>query len=653
MGDKDVGPLYQLEQCYAQLSPNIIDIKAPLSNGNRNIFRVTLRDTALASTVLYLCGEYSTDKRLAPCIFEQSEEWRLNFLAGYLDGDGCIHTQKTADPRYTGTVTFSTASVKLAEDIQRLCFSLQIPCSLNLCHNRESNGCLGKGDMPIYSGCLGSVLSSKVCQYTHRLKYPDVKKTNRQTQPVVFLPTGETAVGVAEIKVRPNTSTDVYNIEVEEDNTYVTGFSVHNSNSNGDYFNENACTYNFPHPARGIDKVAHLDGGLKKYHSTYTQMGGVYRNHRNSRKKDPATGNPFEKEGTIRAETYNDKMHRGELIVKLPDNKWGDVLEKLASGKPVFWSMAAAVPADICSYCGNKASSRAKYCSHLKNMMNKIAEDGHAIHAINDTTYYHDISEVAVPAAKIAFTLEKVASGETCRKPELVEQGLWLPEHVVKRMVGAKGSNRYDMMQKLAKIEKIVKAVSLPKEQDFSDAFTHSTGEEMNLADKLQGIPLEDLLSLTMSKKMLLPPRTFTIIVIRNAKPPQEAERYLSEPAWLDALPGKLSTIFSDLENSEELDDVLTDGSYSPCHSFPEKHSLSRIQALEPEMSLEPEPVRRRLIVKVIKPSARIEKTASLSPYGERLISAMSKEYAKYQLAFLEQAGEQYVPFVVQNNQAC
>jgi len=401
-------------------------------------------------------------------------------------------------------------------------------------------------------------------------------------------------------------------------------------NSNNDGFNEAACEWEFPCKC-GHQKTAMLGGGLKEYHSTYMQYGGAYRNHKNSKKTDPSTGKPFEKLGSIAAEAYNEDMHRGELILKLPVNKWGDVLEKVANSEPVCWSMGTAVPTDCCSRCCNRAKKRSDYCEHLRYDMGKIAEDGSRTFAINDVTFYHDISEVGMnPAMKVAYTLEKVAAfGMIPQKDEIVREGLWLPLDLVKKLSSERERSRIEVLQKLAAKEK-----ETPTESDknLSEAFEHSDEEQTDIADKLKGVPLDQVISQSKQHKVLLPPKSFSIIVIRSGKPADD-----QTPNWLEGVPEKLKSIFGDiLQDPNDTEEVASDGHYSPSCHFPDVKTSHKVKDLVQDLSVDPEPVKQRAIKASVKGKEKMDKKASsLSEVEDQMARVMAKEYAKYQLAFL------------------
>jgi hypothetical protein len=299
-----------------------------------------------------------------------------------------------------------------------------------------------------------------------------------------------------------------------------------------------------------------------------------------------------------------------------------------------------STPAEICSVCGNVAKTLKQRCPCLRADFHKIAMDGNVAFAINDETYYHDISEVGLnPAMKIAYTMEKVAtSGMVPRKPEFNDAGLWLPMNVIKQMTSASEYARYDLLQKLAKAERTEEP-----DADLSEALEEDDDECMRVADKLKGIPLDDLFSSLHKNHMMLSPKSFTVILIRNSKPgasDDEAGRIAS------GVPSKLRKIFSSIfSDPEEMEEVCSDGHYCPHCSFPNIGTVSKIRDLTDELSVEPPAIRKRIIIKIIRggPEEKMEKKACrLSSAEDRIAGVVAKEYAKYQLAFLANAKGPY-----------
>jgi hypothetical protein len=171
------------------------------------------------------------------------------------------------------------------------------------------------------------------------------------------------------------------------------------ANKNGDGFCEQTC----------IDR-----------HPTFVKNASVYRHHVNHDKS--------KRYGKVAASAYNPDMHRVELLVVLNGTKQAAVrngglvipdesLQKLASGKPLPWSMGCKVPADQCCNCLKKAAFPREYCEEhecinpktgkrmfgCKNGLTKVADDGTVQYVENPNCTFMDISEVTAPADRTAY----------------------------------------------------------------------------------------------------------------------------------------------------------------------------------------------------------------------------------------------------------
>ena len=181
---------------------------------------------------------------------------------------------------------------------------------------------------------------------------------------------------------------------------------------------------------------------LKNSHHTFETNAHVFKSHVN---KDPAKS--F---GKVLKSFYNDDMHRVELILEIDNNKAPDIVTKINSGNSVAVSMGCKIKYDVCSICGNKAPTRAQYCTHLKNELNTIYPDGRIVCADNPNPKFFDISVVWRPADKTGYMLKKVASAR-----EYGGSSAWLAEKVAARVTLA----RY--LNKAAEIEKLVSGVGI------------------------------------------------------------------------------------------------------------------------------------------------------------------------------------------------
>ena len=112
----------------------------------------------------------------------------------------------------------------------------------------------------------------------------------------------------------------VDNLKVNKGKTYalvnaLSAGEFYGSNRNGDYFPEKA---------------------LKEYHKTFEALGHVYKHHVN---KDPRKSM-----GRVKFASYNNKMHRVELVLELDNVKSAAVITNLRDGKLPAVSMGCRVP---------------------------------------------------------------------------------------------------------------------------------------------------------------------------------------------------------------------------------------------------------------------------------------------------------------------
>lgn len=135
-----------------------------------------------------------------------------------------------------------------------------------------------------------------------------------------------------------------------------------------------------------------------------------------------------------------------------------------------------------CSGCGNKARSRAEYCTApeeggscerggVKNNMTKVCEDGHVLHVLNPDPKFFDISYVPRPADRIAYAFGKLASGRVPGGAELAEElGVTAPPGVITAdLADPKAAAAVCLIHELAAVEQAVeKAGAAPLQQAYA-----------------------------------------------------------------------------------------------------------------------------------------------------------------------------------------
>ena len=202
-------------------------------------------------------------------------------------------------------------------------------------------------------------------------------------------------------------------------------------NNNGDGWPENALTGRTP-----VDVAMSF---FDRFRSRLPKVWGyttfrkahVFEEHRNSNKKWALGG--------VCDTFWNPRMHRVENLIWFDRHKGKKWAERADKGDNVASSMAAKVPFDRCSCCGNLAPTRMQYCNHLKAgregyALRQIRDDGKPVMMINDFPDFFDESLVENPAAPEAMSIMKVAS-ETAKvagdKPAtIVKEDLDLPADI-------------------------------------------------------------------------------------------------------------------------------------------------------------------------------------------------------------------------------
>lgn len=411
----------------------------------------------------------------------------------------------------------------------------------------------------------------------------------------------------------------VSTIKPDKDHSYIHLISLgamewYGPNKRGDGFNEAGGVYTPPAPYSKTAAEVKLDGGLKAYHnSTFKANGKVYREHNSIVANKNAK--PL---GDVVFAIYNEPMHRGELIIKLANAEWHDDIDRISKGKPVYFSMGALCPNDVCSWCGKRTSpnDRKNRCEHLTRETLSYKPDGTQVVAITDSPIFYDISRVARPADKIAFSLAKVASEAGMAGVSPCPQGV-MSASLLDRIQHHSGVDRLALLMKVASEEKMCDGtkvpISLPDEEDEAI---------------LKGISEKDVpkvLFVLKKNKTLLPYPHF-IKMLGGTGPEIDA----ALPLIGEQLPGIFNNILSD----DDLNGFLDDGTYDGEEDV-SADTMIKLMPIIAKYALNDEPIQRRVTKVIIIPSSKLASDVIFTPRAVRLASKLAKEYARYQLSFL------------------
>ena len=347
-------------------------IVTPVQNVNDAGIRVAVSWTDFAGVCDKHIGSKSQTKFLSKEIMTMPLEWQKNFLGAYLSGDG--HFSRSGD-RYAGSIKASTASKRLASDIQKL--AARIGMVVSTSKRVQGKAGFGPKNNLIYELSCGasSVQDSEIWKYCDRFEAPPKRRSHSKIRiHNGYLISYVSGVSQTEFK------DDVYNFEVTGDNSYVAkGIAVHNCNGNGDFFPE-------------VE--------LQENYKTFIRRGN-YMNHQSDDISKAV--------GIILDAKYWSDPDTKYVECLLAVDKSEPIADKIAKGIADSVSMGAIVERCVCSVCEKEATNEGEYCDHLRNHMGR-EYNGRKVYAINRGVNFYELSWVSVPANNSAKLLSIVAS---------------------------------------------------------------------------------------------------------------------------------------------------------------------------------------------------------------------------------------------------
>ena len=416
-------------------------------------------------------------------------------------------------------------------------------------------------------------------------------------------------------------------IEKKPNRTYLhvitTGaFEKYGANANCDGYNGDAFDMDIPYPEDGQTKVAHLDGGLSKYHDdTYMKGGAVYQEHQTK-----TAG--VQPSGEIVAAKYNVMMKRGELLIAVDTEKWAGRLQKKASGQNIYLSIGCSVPRDICNICGRSAKVASEHCDHFKKDRGKLFECGKVACVMNDSPNFYDISGVDVPADRIAFVLRKVASVPAMAKEASYDALSTLGARPPMLLTKAAA-----ILSKLAEMEKKVEGIVEGDKKVDLEAFRDSDDDKKDFILRVENYPADEVIDSCNRKGMLLSPGMLFKILGSDL----EDGNTLSKCD--DHCCGDLSCMMRELEDDEDKNNELLDGSFD--QHLPVDLNLDEIiNKFLPEFGTDDQAIQAKIIRITVSPRTKKEqsKEASFTPPAEQ---ALRRTYARYLVSFAERNSDE------------
>lgn len=225
-------------------------------------------------------------------------------------------------------------------------------------------------------------------------------------QPEVHVPE-EISAFIQNLKPEPEKFAYVHLIAMSDGDTY-------GSNMNGDIFTADQLT-GIQSQLEADKNPGEMQGICLPRFKTFEQAK-LFKHHANDARINPHFGD-------VPLAVWNDVMRRVELIVRIakqavPElgmSSGLDLAVKLDRRGYLTVSMGTRISHEKCRYCGHENEFVHQRCDHLKNHMNEIMPDGRMVTAENFGCRFFDISDVTIPADPIAYSLQKIASGDAPR----------------------------------------------------------------------------------------------------------------------------------------------------------------------------------------------------------------------------------------------
>jgi len=298
----------------------------------RSILNVSITGHNIAQFFNYHCGEYSDKKILSKELVFGSDDVKRNFLMGWLEGDGCL----IEGNKIIGVTT----SPYMSWQTNLMFHSLGISSSLRY---KKSDGVFKQVNKN-YPACKISdsyrIEAYGTCYKKLNLSSPKYdslykEKDNKALKNMTSFIDGNFIRTIKQIN-RIQFKGDVYNFEVEGDNSYIAnGFKVHNCNQD-----------TFPAPEL-----------LKAYKQWVGKPLCI----------DHKSSSVDHVRGVIIDTYYDHKNMRVIALCALDRKSYPELAHKVATGVSASVSMGTAVGKAICFDCGKVARTADEFCKHMQN----------------------------------------------------------------------------------------------------------------------------------------------------------------------------------------------------------------------------------------------------------------------------------------------
>lgn len=312
-------------------------------------------------------------------------------------------------------------------------------------------------------------------------------------------------------------------------------------------------------------------------------------------------------------------------------------VRNLASANvPVYNLQVAVDPSYIvynlnvhnCMICHRQAKRASEHCEHFTKKRGRLFDSGERSCVMNDVPSFYDISGVDVPADKIAFVLQKVASDETMTK----EAFLNIKPHTVRGYNPIWISKSAMVLDKLAKIEKEIKGMIQEECPNSScpEVFQDSPEIKKDFILKVQNYPSGEVIDACNSKGILLSPSMLFSIMANDCTEDEDKELLKSCD---DYCCGDCSELFEDLLEQDDINEILSDDSFDK--SYARDLILDNIISnFSTEFGVTDPDIHKKTITIIVqdRPKSLVKKVAS--SFNKVAEQELKNTYGRYLISF-------------------
>jgi hypothetical protein len=251
---------------------------------------------------------------------------------------------------------------------------------------------------------------------------------------------------------------------------------------------------------------------------------------------------------------------------------------------------------------------------------------------MNDNQDFYDISGVNTPADKIAFVLQEVGKGDDMKKTSSFHDALCAARLVTPTRPPMVLTKAAMLLGKLAKMEKKIEGIVEGDKKPDMDAFKDSDEAKKDFILQVENYPADEVIDGCNRKGILLTPEMLFKLLGKESGDDDSLLFQCDDDSC-----GDMSSMMRELEDDEDVNDELLDGSFDS-HPPVDLNLDDILERFIPEFGMTDPAIHGKVIhitiTGVMPRKTKVEKTASFNKLAQE---ALRRTYARYLISFAAQ----------------